>query len=251
MFIKRNATGFADALICEAEGLTRLREALGQAGVTTVCVPEVFQVDETTLEMTGIESAPATPGTLSMLGEGLALMHRLDQGRYGWGQDNYIGLSPQPNRWSDTWGDFFVRDRLGYQVGRIRDRKLQTEFRDILDHYGQALAGWLDSNCDHSSLLHGDLWSGNALFDKRVPWLIDPAIYCGDREADLAMTEMFGGFGTAFYEEYDRVYRRSPEYERKRDIYNLYHYLNHYNLFGSGYLGGCRKGFDAILRVVR
>ncbi|EMP56726.1 fructosamine kinase [Marinobacter santoriniensis NKSG1] len=251
MFIKRNATGFADALIREAEGLKCLREALERAGVTTVRVPDVFHVDETTLEMTGIRPAPATPGTFSMLGEGLALMHRLEQQSYGWGQDNYIGLSPQPNRWSHSWGDFFVRDRLAYQVGRIRDHDVQGEFADILNRYGQKLAGWLDSACEHASLLHGDLWSGNALFDEQVPWLIDPAVYCGDREADLAMTEMFGGFGAAFYEGYDRTYPRSPEYGRKRDIYNLYHYLNHYNLFGSGYLGGCQRGFDAILRVVR
>ncbi|MBD3641082.1 MAG: fructosamine kinase family protein [Marinobacter sp.] len=249
MFIKHNTTGFADALICEAEGLESLRSALTQAGVTDVRIPEVARVDDSTLEITGIESEPATAETLAMLGEGLALMHRLKQDRYGWGRDNYIGLSPQPNRWSDSWGEFFVSDRLGYQVGRIRNPEVRGEFETVLQRHGEVLARWLDSRCEHPSLLHGDLWSGNALFDRNAPWLIDPAVYCGDREADLAMTEMFGGFGEPFYEAYDRMYARTPDYPRKRDIYNLYHYLNHYNLFGGGYLDGCQRGFQVIRAI--
>ncbi|MCG7199760.1 fructosamine kinase family protein [Marinobacter pelagius] len=246
MFTKHNTTRFADALICEAEGLESLRAALEQAGVIGIRVPEVLRVNHDVLEMTGIQSKPATDETLSMLGEGLALMHRLKQSQYGWSRDNYIGLSPQPNRWSDSWGEFFVSDRLAYQVSRIRNPEIRSEFANNLEQFGKALARWLDGSCEHPSLLHGDLWSGNALFDASSPWLIDPAVYCGDREADLAMTEMFGGFGQPFYEAYDRMYARTPEYSHKRDIYNLYHYLNHYNLFGGGYLGGCQRGFDAI-----
>jgi len=249
MFTKHNTTGFTDALICEAEGLESLRTALEQAGVTDVHVPEVTRVDADILEMTGIRSEPATDETLSMLGEGLALMHRLEQDRYGWNRDNYIGLSPQPNRWSKAWGEFFVTDRLGYQVSRIRNPEVRYEFECVLERYGDPVSRWLDRSCEHPSLLHGDLWNGNALFDRTGPWLIDPAVYCGDREADLAMTEMFGGFGEAFYEAYDRMYARTPEYSYKRDIYNLYHYLNHYNLFGGGYLGGCRRGLETISRV--
>lgn len=250
MFTKHNTTGFADALICEAEGLESLRSALAQAGVADVRIPEVARVDNKVLEITGIQSEPATAETLAMLGEGLALMHRLRQDRYGWGRDNYIGLSPQPNRWSDSWGEFFVSDRLGYQVSRIRNAEIRSEFEAMLKRHGEALARWLDNACEHPSLLHGDLWSGNALFDRNSPWLIDPAVYCGDREADLAMTEMFGGFGAPFYEAYDRMYARTADYPRKRDIYNLYHYLNHYNLFGGGYLGGCQRGFETVRTVV-
>lgn len=246
MFTKQNTTGFDDALICEAEGLESLRGALAQAGVESVRIPEVARVNNQILEITDIQSEPATAVTLSMLGEGLALMHRLKQDEYGWGRNNYIGLSPQPNRWTGSWGEFFVSDRLGYQVSRIRNPEVRSGFESALERHGEVLARWLDSHCSHPSLLHGDLWSGNALFDGQFPWLIDPAVYCGDREADLAMTEMFGGFGQAFYEAYDRMYARSAEYPRKRDIYNLYHYLNHYNLFGGSYLDGCRRGFDAL-----
>lgn len=250
IFTKQNTTGHPDALICEAEGLESLRTALLEAGVSDLRVPEVHRVDETVLEMAPIDCVAATERTLDMLGEGLALMHKIARPQYGWSRDNYIGLSPQPNRWSSSWGDFFVRDRLGYQVSRIRDSSIRSSFGSILDNHGPDLASWLDRHCEHPSLVHGDLWSGNALFDGATPWLIDPAVYYGDREVDLAMTEMFGGFGAAFYEAYDRMYARSAVYEQKRDIYNLYHFLNHYNLFGGSYLDGCQRGFAMVRRMM-
>lgn len=165
---------------------------------------------------------------------------------YGWHGGNYIGLSPQPNCWAESWGEFFVQNRLRYQVSRVRASGVRNRFEGILDQCDDTLIRWLNEHCDHPSLLHGDLWSGNVLFDREGPWLIDPAIYCGDREADLAMTEMFGGFRAAFYRAYDRTFRRTSVYEQKRDIYNLYHYLNHYNLFGSSYQWGCERGFVAM-----
>ncbi|MGO1462962.1 MAG: fructosamine kinase family protein [Marinobacter sp.] len=249
VFTKQNSTEYADALICEEEGLDSLRVALRNANVSGIRVPEVYAVSETELAIAAIDSGPAVPATLEMLGEGLAHMHKAARSRYGWDRNNYIGLSPQPNRWSAGWGEFFVRDRLAYQVSRIREPSVLAVFHDILSKHGESLAEWLNEHCAHPSLLHGDLWSGNVLFDAKQPWLIDPAVYCGDREADLAMTEMFGGFGRRFYEAYDRIYPRSEVYLQKRDIYNLYHYLNHYNLFGSGYLDGCKRGFAMAKRV--
>jgi len=244
--LKHNATAYADALICEAEGLECLSSALAEAGVTGIGVPSVYRVDETELEITAIQAVGGSDQAREVLGEGLARLHRLHQEAYGWGRDNYIGLSPQPNRWCENWGEFFVRDRLGYQISRIRDTSQRTRFQRMLDEHADRLAEWLNAHCDHPSLLHGDLWSGNVLFDARGPWLIDPAVYCGDREADVAMTEMFGGFGQAFYQAYDRHCPRTPVYDQKREVYNLYHYLNHYNLFGGGYLGGCQAGIAAI-----
>lgn len=244
--LKHNATGYADALICEAEGLERLASALDEAGVTGIGVPNVYRVDETELEITAIRSSGASDRARVVLGEGLARMHELRQNAYGWGRDNYIGLSPQPNRWSDTWGEFFVQDRLGYQVSRIRDSDQRNRFQRVLDEHGGTLIDWLNAHCKHPSLLHGDLWNGNVLYGTDGPWLIDPAVYCGDREADIAMTQMFGGFGEAFYRAYDEHYPRTPVYGVKREVYNLYHYLNHYNLFGGGYLGGCQSGIAVI-----
>lgn len=244
--LKHNTTGYADALFCEAEGLERLASALNDAGATGIGVPSVYRVDETELEITAIQAVSGSDQAREVLGEGLARLHRLRQEAFGWGRDNYIGLSPQPNRWSDNWGEFFVRDRLGYQVSQIRDIRQRTRFQRVLDEHGDRLTEWLNAHCDYPSLLHGDLWNGNVLFDARGPWLIDPAVYCGDREADVAMTEMFGGFGKAFYQAYDRHCPRTSVYEQKREVYNLYHYLNHYNLFGGGYLGGCQAGMAAI-----
>lgn len=249
--VKHNTTGYADALICEAEGLESLARGLDEAGATGIGVPNVFRVDETELEITAIRSAGGQDRAREVLGEGLARLHGLRQKAYGWGRDNYIGLSPQPNRWCDNWGEFFVRDRLGYQVSRIRDSAQRNRFQKVLDEYGDALTEWLNAHCDHPSLLHGDLWNGNVLYDADGPWLIDPAVYCGDREADIAMTEMFGGFGEAFYRAYDAHYPRTPVYRVKREVYNLYHYLNHYNLFGGGYLGGCQTGMAAVESIGR
>lgn len=245
-YLKHNATGYADALICEAEGLEYLARGLEKAGVGGIGVPKVYRVTETELEITAIETSGGTDSAHAVLGEGLARLHSLAQQSYGWGRDNYIGLSPQPNRWCDSWGRFFVQDRLGYQVSRVRDANQRMRFQQVLDEHGEVLQAWLDDHCDHPSLLHGDLWSGNALFDRQGPWLIDPAVYHGDREADIAMTEMFGGFKRPFYQAYDRQYPRTSVYGVKRDVYNLYHYLNHYNLFGGGYLGGCEAGIAVI-----
>lgn len=249
--LKHNATGYADALVCEAEGLERLAGALDEAGVTDVGVPHVYRVNETELEITAIRSSGGSDRAREVLGEGLARMHALRQEAYGWGRDNYIGLAPQPNRWCDNWGEFFVHDRLGYQVSRIRDASQRTRFEQVLDQHGGLLMDWLNAHCEHPSLLHGDLWNGNVLYGSDRPWLIDPAVYCGDREADIAMTQMFGGFGEAFYRAYDACYPRTSVYGIKREVYNLYHYLNHYNLFGGGYLEGCQLGFAAIEAIGR
>ncbi|ERS82115.1 fructosamine kinase [Marinobacter sp. C1S70] len=246
MHVKTNTTGYADALICEAEGLESLRDGLQQAGVEALRIPEVVEVSQHRLTLRRIDSAPPDDKCLTALGEGLARLHLLTRDQYGWSRDNYIGLAPQPNVLMDSWGQFFLEHRLKYQVSRISDAGVRARFESALETCGARLACWLDQHCEHPSLLHGDLWNGNVMFDRQGPWLIDPAVYQGDREADLAMTEMFGGFGAAFYRAYDRVYPRTEVYATKREIYNLYHYLNHYNLFGGGYLDGCERGLSAL-----
>jgi fructosamine-3-kinase len=183
---------------------------------------------------------------MAQLGRGLAWLHQVEQRQYGFGADNYIGLSPQRNVWADSWGVFFVEYRLGYQVGRVKNAGIHAHFQNILTQHQTKLTDFLNTHCPHPSLVHGDLWSGNVLFDAKHVWLIDPAVYHADREGDLAMTEMFGGFHPAFYQAYDETYPLSPTYPQKKIIYNLYHYLNHYNLFGDSYLTGCQHGFEAI-----
>jgi fructosamine-3-kinase len=251
-FIKRNATEFSDALVREADGLRLLAEALqnaGESGPGALRVPDVLRVSETELVLPRIASAPAARGQLAALGAGLAGIHRQRMPHYGLDLDNMIGLSRQRNAVTEDWGDFYVEYRLRPQLAMIRDVRVRQQFESRLAACDRALRRFLNEHCDHPSLLHGDLWAGNALFDDSGPWLIDPAVYYGDREADLAMTELFGGFSSAFYDAYDAVYPRTSAYELKRPIYNLYHTLNHYNLFGASYLGACRRNLDAFDRL--
>ncbi|MDF0750908.1 fructosamine kinase family protein [Marinobacter sp. 71-i] len=245
-FVKHNPGSCTDALLCEARGLETLAETLRLAGVSELRVPEVKSVSERELVIPRISPGPASEEAMIALGEGLARMHTVRQPHYGFASDNMIGLSPQKNRLTDDWGDFFLQDRLGVQIGMIGNSQVREEFEVVLRRKGNALSQFLNEHCEHPSLLHGDLWSGNVLFDNTGPWLIDPAVYYGDREADIAMTELFGGFSTAFYRAYDRVYPRTRVYDTKRAVYNLYHTLNHYNLFGSSYLGACRRNLEVI-----
>jgi fructosamine-3-kinase len=246
MHSKANESGYADALFREADGLALIRKAIEKAGVAGVRVPEVFSVSEDRLEMTKIVPSPPSDTLLRTLGKGLARLHDLPQPCYGFHRDNYIGLNPQQNVESDDWGDFFLNHRLQYQVAMIRDNAIRTRFSKILQDKGALLSEWLNEQGAAPGLIHGDLWSGNVMFDQSSSWLIDPAVYCADPEVDLAMTEMFGGFGDPFYQAYHAIRPRSKAYGRKRDLYNLYHFLNHYNLFGAGYLQQCERTFSVI-----
>lgn len=213
-------------------------------------MPTIYSLSEHELLLSQAPVAPPAPATWRALGSGLARIHRLPRERYGWSGNNWIGLNPQPNCWTDNWGAFFVQHRLGYQVSLITQASVRREFQSVLSRYGDRLAEWLNRNSDGPSLVHGDLWSGNAMFSRDAAWLIDPAVYCADREVDLAMTEMFGGFSGEFYDAYDAEYPRTGAYAAKKTVYNLYHYLNHYNLFGGAYLGACRDSVRAVPRLV-
>lgn len=171
----------------------------------------------------------------------LATMHRVPtaglvpDGKYGFGSDNYIGRRRQINRAHESWIGFFRECRLEPQfqaVARYFDREDQKRIGRFLDHLDEILV-----EPEYPSLLHGDLWSGNVIVgNDGSAWLIDPAVYVGHAEADLAMTELFGGFPPVFYDTYQKAAPLQPGYERRRDIYNLYHLLNHLNMFGRMYL---------------
>jgi len=167
------------------------------------------------------------------LGSALAKLHQTtsDSRQFGADFDNHIGATSQPNPWTNSWADFFTEHRLEYQfqLAESRCRKFR-DARPLLD----AVHSHLSTLHITPSLIHGDLWGGNVSFDGTgAPVLFDPAAYFGDREADLAFTHLFGGFGPGFYEAYRA---EIPEVEPVREtIYNLYHLLNHFNLFGGGY----------------
>lgn len=186
-------------------------------------------------------------GDAALAGRQLAAMHQTRRGRFGWDRDNTIGATPQPNDPTADWVDFWRRQRLGFQLSLAARNgyggRLQIQGEKLL----AGLTGLLDHNPE-PSLLHGDLWGGNLGYDDQgAPVVFDPAVYFGDREADLAMTELFGGFPDRFYAAYREAWPVEAGYRIRKHLYNLYHVLNHLNLFGGGYLGQAQGLTDRLL----
>jgi fructosamine-3-kinase len=244
-FIKHNHSSHPQSLLAEARGLQLLKQWIDRAKVP-LCVPEVFEVNELSLTLNHIHATKATPALQCLLGDALAKLHNLEHTNCGLDENNFIGLNPQNNCLSNNWGQFFWLYRLNFQVDLITNKEVRLRFSAILEKRRAELIDWLNQNCLQFSLLHGDLWAGNVMFDQNHVWLIDPAVYFGDSEVDIAMTEMFGGFSRDFYRSYESIRPLSAAYPMKRTIYNLYHYLNHYNLFGSSYLPSCELAFQQI-----
>lgn len=184
-------------------------------------------------------------------GHRLAAMHLASRADFGWDRDNTIGSTPQPNHPEWGWVTFWSRHRLGFQL----DLAARNGYGHRLQDQGECLLAALPALIDHDpvpSLLHGDLWGGNMGFDgDGHPVIFDPAVYYGDREADIAMTELFGGFGERFYGAYSEAWALDPGYRMRKDLYNLYHILNHLNLFGTGYLGQAQGMIERLLAQTR
>ncbi len=235
--LKWNARPLPRMFEVEARGLELLRTS------GAVRVPTVFRFSEATdrtpafVLMEWLE--PATGGRASQetLGVQLAALHHSTAEAYGLDHDNYIGSTPQNNGWDADWISFFRERRLRPQIelaqriGRLHPGRRRMLER-LLEHLDALLGGLRRS----PSLIHGDLWGGNIMAIAAGGYaLIDPAVSYSDREAELAFTEMFGGFTTRFYQAYQEAWPLEPGYTDRRDLYNLYHLLNHLNLFGEGY----------------
>ena len=247
-FVKLNSAEGLDMFAAEAEGL----EELGQAESLRIPRPvswgvagsRAFLVLEY-LELGGSGSAAA-------LGEGLAAMHRVTADQFGWYRDNTIGSTPQRNDHCSDWLTFWSKHRLGFQlqlaVSHGAGNRLQERGERLID----ALPVLMDGREPEASLLHGDLWSGNYAYTRAgEPSIFDPAVYYGDRETDLAMTELFGGFGRDFYAAYQHAWPLDSGYKTRKKLYNLYHVLNHFNLFGGGYLSQAQGLIDGLLSEVK
>ena len=244
VFLKTGPASSYEMFAAEAEGLSELAQA------NAVRVPAVIALGEhrggafVALEWLRFESIDKA--SERRLGEQLAALHRTTKPRYGWHRDNTIGLTRQKNAWSDSWVDFFREHRLHYQLelaaGNGFTGALQTEGARLL----KRLPVFYEHYTPVASLLHGDLWGGNWASCDGQPVIFDPAVYYGDRETDLAMTRLFGGFGKAFYEAYESSWPLQPGHRQRSDLYQLYHVLNHLNLFGSGYLGRAMGLIDGL-----
>lgn len=180
------------------------------------------------------------------MGRNLAHLHQVSlSDRFGWHCNNTIGSTPQINTISNNWADFFAHQRIGYQLRLAKERG--GNFPDE-DQVIPAISEILSQHQPHPSLVHGDLWSGNAAITvDGEPVILDPATYWGDREVDLAMTELFGGFPAAFYRGYNDVFPLDAGYQKRKTLYNLYHILNHFNLFGGGYASQANRMLQEIL----
>jgi protein-ribulosamine 3-kinase len=190
----------------------------------------------------------ASHGNARLLGERLAAMHRCTSDRFGFAQDNYIGTSLQPNRWTDDWVTFWREQRLEFQLHLADQNGYRGKLQDLGAALMDALPDFFEGYTPQASLLHGDLWSGNhAYLPDGIPASYDPAAYYGDRECDLAMTELFGGYPAEFYAAYRSSYPIDAGYEKRRDLYNLYHILNHANLFGGGYIRQAEQMMQKLL----
>jgi fructosamine-3-kinase len=248
-FVKLAPARGGGMLEAEAAGLEELRRA------RAVRVPRVMSVGTSAgkawLALEWIQSGAPTRATDAVLGEQLARQHRSTQPAFGWTRNNTIGSTPQLNDWDDNWVTFFRDRRLRYQLNLAGSNgyggRLQDRAEVLLDRMGDFFSTYQPA----PSLLHGDLWGGNRAVDERShPVIFDPAVYYGDREADLAMTRLFGGFGTAFYSAYESAWALAAGAAARTDLYNLYHVLNHLNLFGGGYLSQAASLIDGLLAEV-
>jgi fructosamine-3-kinase len=242
-FVKLNRPETAAMFTAEAAGLTEI------AATHTITVPTVICTGVTDqyayLALSYLDLVDRSPQSWEKLGAELAALHRFNPGNsFGWHCHNTIGSTPQINDWQDNWDEFFASQRLGYQFqlanargGRFPgQQRLLAKLPEILNHQPKP------------SIVHGDLWGGNAGFTSSgVPVIFDPATYWGDREVDLAMTELFGGFPRAFYAGYESVYPLAAGYQRRKTVYNLYHLLNHYNLFGGSYENQANRSIEQVL----
>ena len=231
-FRKFLADGGGGRFQAEAEGL----KALAAAGA--VRTPGVLAVSECEIITSLVDEGAATESGWSELGSQLAALHKVEQPCFGFTADNYCGATPQPNPRGDNGYAFFAEHRLGYQGRLARDAGLLDD-RDLsaLDRLCQRLEQWIPAT--PPVLLHGDLWRGNVLFDRAGrAVLIDPACYWGWAEAEIAMTTLFGGFPDTFYESWEQAAGPQPGWRERLPLYNLYHLLNHLNLFGRSYYPG-------------
>lgn len=245
-FVKLNQAHRLDMFEAEAEGLRVLAEARAIKVPVPIC--SGIADNQAYLVMEYFEGGGGNSSAAERFGQQLAAMHRHTQDRFGWHRDNTIGSTPQPNQLHDDWLTFWQDQRLGFQLGLAEQRGAASNLLRKGQKLQARMAGLFHGHQPKASLLHGDLWSGNyAVTREGEPIIFDPAVYFGDREADLAMTELFGGFSQRFYAAYQEAWPLDDGYPVRKILYNLYHILNHFNMFGGGYAGQAERMLEQLL----
>jgi fructosamine-3-kinase len=253
-FVKTGDAAALPMFAAEAAGLAALR-ATG-----AVRVPQVFscglvdgraRIELEFLDLRGLDRASG-----AHLGRQLAELHRHTGERFGFDADNFIGGSPQENGWFNAWPRFYAEQRLRPQLSRAVGNGMERTLASQGESLVERLPAFFLDYRPRPSLLHGDLWGGNASAlrsgdEAGTPVIFDPAVYYGDREADIAMSELFGGFPESFYAGYREAWPLDSGYEARKTLYNLYHVLNHFNLFGAGYLNQARRMIGKLLAELR
>jgi protein-ribulosamine 3-kinase len=237
-FLKWNSDCPADIFVREAESLQELKKAAGGQLV----VPEVIaakEVDDTPgfLVQEYLEPGHPSGNSDEILGHGLALIHQYRNEKFGFYNNNYCGSTLQDNSWKDSWADFFRENRLRFLLNLIqKERPLPSDESKVYERLLDRIELLVPKN-SAPALIHGDLWSGNYMQTKKGPALIDPASSYSDREMEMGIMTMFGGFSQRFYSAYNEVYPLPADWKDRNRLYQLYHVLNHYYLFGGGYSG--------------
>ena len=245
-FLKINQASNLDMFEAEALGLKQMAATQTITVPLPICTGIAENSSYIVLEWLQFARSASTASWTEM-GRKLAAMHKAGGSpKFGWDRNNTIGSTPQLNPWTENWGEFFAESRIGYQLSLAKRRGANfLNESDIL----KTIRAILAETQPQPSLVHGDLWSGNAaVLETGEPVILDPATYWGDREVDIAMTELFGGFPAAFYRGYEEIWALEEGYQQRKTIYNLYHILNHFNLFGGGYESQAARMIQQIFK---
>lgn len=232
-FIKWNSEAPENIFIAEAEGLKALKKA-----TSILKTPELFLATQVTESTPGVLITEyLEPGKANdyKLGEGLAEVHRFTSAYFGFECSTYCGATPQENKWRASWVDFYSENRLQFLIELIeKGRGISLVEKNTYLTLFEKLPELLPQQ-SKPALVHGDLWSGNYMNTMLGPSILDPACSFSDREFEFGITKMFGGFSTQFWDAYHQSYPLEPGWKERNLLYQLYHYLNHYYLFGGGY----------------
>ena len=245
-FVKLNDATCIEMFTAEAIALKQIADTKTMRVPQPICYGLAGERAFLVLENLDLESR----GDWEAMGRNLAAMHRVssdisgDRG-FGWQQNNVIGSTPQLNPWTDDWIEFWWSSRLQWQMQLARRKGWRCPVPE--EKIYAAIPRFFETYQPRPAMVHGDLWGGNVAFVQGEPVIFDPALYFGDREVDLAMTELFGGFPEAFYRSYNAAYPLDVGYRQRQNLYNLYHILNHFNLFGGGYGSQCDRLITAIV----